>query len=154
MIMNKNGTNFCYMFGNASKKGFSLIEFLLIITLLGILASVVLVNLGDAGGKANRSAFVEEVSAGLPWLLTTCAGADITSTPPAPNNNVNWFVPDASHQSCGPDKPKTFCVKATNKNAFVSTGVNFCEVYINQDGALFWNSPNCSSNSFTNSHCK
>ena len=144
----------CYGYKIKSKKGFSLIEFLLIITIMGILASVVLVSLSGAGGKANRAAFVEEVSVALPWFLTTCAGGDILSIPPASSNNVNWTVPASSDQSCGPNKPKTFCVKATNKNDFVNTTATNCVVYINQDGALFWNSPNCSSNSFTSSHCK
>ena len=126
-------------------------ELLLIVAIMGIMASIVLVNLGDAGGKANRSAFVEEVSAGLPGILATCASEniDVANIPSTPN--VEW-VSVLSGQLCGSDnKEKTFCVIAKNKNDFAKTGIDACNVSIDQSGTLF-NGITCTAR-FTSNDC-
>jgi type II secretory pathway pseudopilin PulG len=136
---------------NLRVRGYTLIELLLIVTIIGILASIIVMNLGGAAGKANRSAFVDEVTGSLPWLLTKCANENISSIPLTPN--VNWTDPDSSHEDCGLGTSRTFCVKATNKNAFAKTSIGACNVYINQGGVLY-NDSSCSATLFSSSHCE
>jgi type II secretory pathway pseudopilin PulG len=119
-------------------RGFTIVELLLIVAIMGIMASIVLVNMGDAGGKANRSAFLEEVSAGLPGILTTCASENINVSNIPDTPNVTWVNVRNSDHFCGPThKDKTFCVRARNKNAFAKTSINGCNVSIDQSGTLF-----------------
>jgi prepilin-type N-terminal cleavage/methylation domain-containing protein len=151
MTINKHANVFHCGHNIFSKKGFSLIEFLVIVSIMGILATIVLVNMGDAAGKANRSAFVEEVSAGLPGVLTMCASENINVSNISGTPNVEW-VDVLSGQLCGSaNKEKTFCVRARNKNAFVKTGINACNVSVDQSGTLF-NGVTC-TNRFASSDC-
>jgi|WetSurMetagenome_2_1015567.scaffolds.fasta_scaffold205666_2 prepilin-type N-terminal cleavage/methylation domain-containing protein len=143
---------FCFRREIASKKGFTFVELLLIIAIMSIMASIVLVNMGDAGGKANRSAFLEEVSAGLPGILTTCASENIDVTNIANTPNVRWIDVRLADHKCGSaNREKTFCVRARNKNAFAKTSINGCNVSIDQSGTLF-KDIGCATQ-FTSSDC-
>lgn len=47
---------------NSRRAGFTLVELLLVITILGILGTVVVVNFGDVGGKARTTATMNSIS--------------------------------------------------------------------------------------------
>jgi len=78
-----------------SNKGFTLIEILVVVAIIGVLASIVLVGLGGArrqGGDAKRIAELREVQTGLELYFTKCgfypggaSGSACTTTDP-----VSW----------------------------------------------------------------
>lgn len=133
-----------------SKKGFSLIEFLLVIGVIGVLASIIFISVSGGAGKANRAAFVDEVVASIPGILTLCVNGNINIGSIADTENVNWTAVDS--QNCGSGSGVTFCVRARNKTDFVETDDGNCLVSVDDKGKIY-DGGTCTT-VFTSNHCK
>ncbi len=107
-------------------KGFTILELLVVIAVIGLLAAVVVASARTNRKKANITAFKSEVTSASNTWSALCMSDTLN-----PNTDTKNTIWGALTQNCGVDGDSTFSVLAT------SVPEQACTATINQSGISY-----------------
>jgi len=95
-----------------NKKGFTLIELVIVISIIGILSTVAVINLSTFRNRAHVATFKAEVTAMQSQMISDCEAlpdATFSANPPGDTTVTDW---DAAFTAtdCGPTGAATFSI--------------------------------------------
>ena len=109
------------------KKAFTVIELLVVVAIIGILASVVMAITSGYRTKAKSSAFKSEITSLQKSFNVACATATITITDIQNGKTFNKSSIDLNSQSCGLSGSGTFSFNIPSINRAGCTSVDVTE---------------------------
>ncbi len=130
------------MIRNKTTGAFTLIELLIVIAIIGILASIVLVNLSNAREKAKIVAFKQQANSLKTVLIQLCDSMPFSDAATIISHTGSGTLPegitfsdaDIQSQSCGLTGMQTFQI-----NIHSTTLTTPCAATVEQTGVTNWN---------------
>lgn len=102
------------------KRGFTILEILVVIAIIGIMATVAIAMLADVRKGASNAAFKQEADALVPLLVSICHDRDIVEADVPSGSTYDSFT-IAGGMLCGPTSPVIFSIEITPNNGATCT---------------------------------
>jgi len=112
-----------------AKRGFTLIELLIVIAITGILVSAIMLGLGEAQKKAQRSSFKNETSSAISGFSIACLSGPLAQ--PSDTKYTSWESFTINNCGIGSSSGK-FLITAISKNDSID-----CTAIINENGVRY-----------------
>jgi len=132
------------MLKNKKEQGFTLIELLVVIAIIGILASIVLVSLTGARGKARdaaRKSDIRQISLAMEMYYDDFAGYPAVTQATAPLVDDSDYTPDYLDWPLDPGGGSDPCNDGSGSNAYCgyanSEGPTYCVFAVLESGGAF-----------------
>jgi prepilin-type N-terminal cleavage/methylation domain-containing protein len=110
------------------KKGFTILELLVVLAIIGIFASIAVVMLGNSRGGAKVAAFKSEVDSLVPLLISICHDRAIVASDVPTGSSYAALAEDPGTQDCGPNSAVTFSIDISSSNGAACTSATITEL--------------------------
>ncbi len=103
------------------KAGFTLLELLVVVAIIGIFAAVAIYTLSGTRDSAKTAAFKSEMDALIPNLVSICHDRNILASDLAGGTSYVAFEDDPETQSCGVNGDAAFSIEVPSANGSACT---------------------------------
>ncbi len=113
-------------------EGFTLLELLVVVSIIGIFSAVAISTLSDSRNKAKTGAFRAEIDTLIPTLVSVCHDRDIAASDLPGGTSYTAFASDPEDQSCGPSGDSSFSIEVEPTNG------SACDhAILTEEGAIY-----------------